>query len=227
MNRLLPAILVAVGALQPRLVAQPAHAPTGTVTFARDVAPILYRRCATCHRPDGAAPFSLLTFEEARRRGSQMAAVTASRYMPPWKPGPSDVPFAGVRGLTDAEIDTIQQALPPAIDAALAWTVREGVTNVIRHSRAQHCLIRLTQENERVWAEVINDRAKQERVESIPVRPGLGLADLRERVSALGGRMEAGPLDATGMEGFRVHVDLPMQRNGEEQVLQRFQEEQP
>ena len=98
---------------------------------------------------------------------------------------------------------------------------------MIRHSRAQHCLIRLTQENGRVWAEVINDGAKQERVESIPVRPGLGLAGLRERVSALGGRMEAGPLDATGKEGFRVQVELPMQRNGEEQVLQRFQEDQP
>jgi len=127
----------------------------------------------------------------------------------------------------DLRLEPLSETLPPEISAVLAWTVREGVTNVIRHSRAQHCLIRLTQENERVWAEVINDRAKQERVESIPVRPGLGLADLRERVSALGGRMEAGPLDATGMEGFRVHVDLPMQRNGEEQVLQRFQEEQP
>jgi len=109
MNRLLPAILVAVGALQPRLVAQPAHAPTGTVTFARDVAPILYRRCATCHRPDGAAPFSLLTFEEARRRGSQMAAVTASRYMPPWKPEPGFGDFAGERRLSDAEIATIDR----------------------------------------------------------------------------------------------------------------------
>jgi two-component system, NarL family, sensor histidine kinase DesK len=124
-------------------------------------------------------------------------------------------------------LEPLSETLPPEISAVLAWTVREGVTNVIRHSRAQHCLIRLTQENERVWAEVINDGAKQERVESIPVRPGLGLAGLRERVSALGGRMEAGPLDATGKEGFRVHVDLPMQRNGEEQVLQRFQEEQP
>ena len=109
MNRLLPAILVAVGALQPRLVAQPAHAPTGTVTFARDVAPILYRRCATCHRPDGAAPFSLLTFEDARRRGSQMAAVTASRYMPPWKPEPGFGDFAGERRLSDAEIATIDR----------------------------------------------------------------------------------------------------------------------
>jgi len=55
----------------------------------------------------------------------------------------------------DYQIDPITQALPPALDAALAWTVREGVTNIIRHSRAQHCLIRLIQKNGSVRAEVI------------------------------------------------------------------------
>ena len=115
----------------------------------------------------------------------------------------------------DLRLEPLIETLPPETSAVLAWTVREGVTNVIRHSRARHCLIRLTQQNGRVWAEVINDGGKQERVESVPVRPGLGLAGLRERVSALGGRMEAGPLDATGKEGFRVQVELPMQRRGE------------
>ncbi len=126
----------------------------------------------------------------------------------------------------DAQIEPLSEALPPETSAVLAWTVREGVTNVIRHSRARHCLIRLAQQNGRIWAEVINDGGKQERVESVPVRPGLGLAGLRERVSALGGRMEAGPLDATGKEGFRVQVELPMQRRGERQVFQKSQEEQ-
>ncbi len=127
----------------------------------------------------------------------------------------------------DYQIEPLSETLPPETSAVLAWTVREGVTNVIRHSRARHCLIRLTQKNGRVWAEVINDGGKQERVESVFVRPGLGLAGLRERVSALGGRMEAGPLDATGREGFRVQVELPMQSDGEGQAFQRSQEEQP
>ncbi len=116
---------------------------------------------------------------------------------------------------------------PPETSAVLAWTVREGVTNVIRHSRARHCLIRLTQQDGRVWAEVINHGGNQERLESAPVRPGLGLAGLRERVSALGGRMEAGPLTLSDQERFRVQVELPMQSHGEGQVFQRSQEEQP
>src|SRR5713101_8449427 len=57
----------------------------------------------------------------------------------------------------DARLELSTGELPPAIDAVMAWTVREGVTNVIRHSRARHCLIRLVQENGRACAEVIND----------------------------------------------------------------------
>jgi two-component system sensor histidine kinase DesK len=127
----------------------------------------------------------------------------------------------------NAQIEPLIETLPPETSAVLSWAVREGVTNVIRHSRAQHCLIRLTQKNGRVWAEVINDGGKQERLESAPMRPGLGLAGLRERVSALGGRMVVGPLGATGKEGFRVQVELPIQSNGERQACQRSQEEQP
>ena len=119
----------------------------------------------------------------------------------------------------DSQIDSIQEVLPPAVDAVLAWMVREGVTNVIRHSRARHCRIHLTHNNSTVEAEVLNDGGARARVEST-ARPGLGLVGLRERVSAPGGRMEAGPLDATSKEGFRVRVELPLQASGEAAVLQ-------
>jgi two-component system sensor histidine kinase DesK len=119
----------------------------------------------------------------------------------------------------DVEIDPLQEVLPPAVDAVLAWTVREGVTNVIRHSRARRCRIHLTHTNRTVEAEVLNDGGTRARVESA-VHPGLGLAGLRERVSALGGRMEAGPLDATGKDGFRIHMELPLQAGGGTAVLQ-------
>ena len=118
----------------------------------------------------------------------------------------------------DVEIAPLQEVLPPAVDAVLAWTVREGVTNVIRHSRARHCRIHLTHNNRIVEAEVLNNGGAHERVESA-ARPGLGLAGLRERVSALGGRMEAGPLDATSKEGFRVRVELPLHSLGGAAVL--------
>jgi tetratricopeptide (TPR) repeat protein/mono/diheme cytochrome c family protein len=111
MKRLMPVVVLVMAALPPGVRAQrPAQKPAGApTTFARDVAPILYRQCATCHRPDGAAPFSLLTYEDARRRGAQIAAVTASRYMPPWKPEPGFGDLAGERRLSDDEIGTIDR----------------------------------------------------------------------------------------------------------------------
>jgi two-component system sensor histidine kinase DesK len=119
----------------------------------------------------------------------------------------------------DVEIESINEVLPPAFDAALAWTVREGVTNIIRHSRARQCRIHLTKKNGAVMAEVLSEGGQREQVEST-VRPGLGLAGLRERVSALGGRMEAGPLTLSGKEHFRVRVELPVHRGGEAPAFQ-------
>jgi len=118
----------------------------------------------------------------------------------------------------DAQIDPIQEALPPAVDAALAWTVREGVTNVIRHSHARQCRIHLTLMNGTVCAEVLSDGDRREQRES-PVSRGLGLNGLRERVSALGGHMEAGPLTHSGKEYFRVRVELPVQNDMESSSL--------
>ncbi len=122
----------------------------------------------------------------------------------------------GARQLLEAaginyQIEPNTLILPPETSAVLAWTVREGVTNVIRHSRARHCEITLIQGNGTVGAEVINDGGREARAESQSRRPGLGLAGLRERVSALGGYMEAGPLTLSGKEHFRVRVELPIQ----------------
>jgi len=121
----------------------------------------------------------------------------------------------------DAQIVPLTVALLPALDAVLAWTVREGVTNVIRHSRARQCLIELTLKNSTVGAEVLSDGGARMQVENT-TRPGLGLAGLRERVSALGGHMEAGALTLSGKEHFRLRVELPMKPDAE---ALHFQEE--
>ncbi len=74
-------------------------------TFADDVAPLVFRHCAPCHRPGEAGPFPLLTYEDARRRARQIAEVTSSRFMPPWKPEPGfGGPFIGSRRLSDDEV---------------------------------------------------------------------------------------------------------------------------
>jgi two-component system sensor histidine kinase DesK len=122
----------------------------------------------------------------------------------------------------DSQIDSIQEVLPPAIDAALAWTVREGVTNVIRHSRARQCHIRVIHKNGQACVEVLSDRGRRDQAEST-ARPGLGLAGLRERVSALGGWIEAGPHTLQGKEHFRVRVELPIEREREFLALREEQ----
>jgi Tfp pilus assembly protein PilF len=87
-----------------------AAAPTwGAVppNFAQDVAPILYRACVECHHPGEAAPFSLMSYADAGKRAAQIAAVTSSRFMPPWLPDAGYGDFEGERRLTGEEIRTI------------------------------------------------------------------------------------------------------------------------
>lgn len=130
----------------------------------------------------------------------------------------------GARQLLEAagikvQIEPLKESLPPALDAALAWTVREGVTNVIRHSRARQCCIRLTHQNEMVGAEILNDGCERRQEEKLD-RPGLGLAGLRERVSLLGGELEASPLLLKGKEHYRVFVELPFPNRREPSPFQ-------
>ncbi len=84
-------------------------AATPPPTFHKDIAPILFAKCASCHRPGEAGPFSLLTYEDAKKHAMQIAAVTRSRYMPPWLPEPGFGDFSGDPRLTDAQIETIGQ----------------------------------------------------------------------------------------------------------------------
>jgi len=79
------------------------------VTFNKDVAPIIFRSCATCHRPGEAGPFPLLTYEDVKKHARQIVAVTRSRFMPPWLPAPGELKFAGEMRLSDHELALIQQ----------------------------------------------------------------------------------------------------------------------
>jgi peroxiredoxin len=83
---------------------QPAQ--TG-VTYTKHVARILQERCQACHRPDQAAPFSLLTYDDAVKHGRMIEEVTAQRRMPPWHADGRYGHFANDRRLTRAEIDTL------------------------------------------------------------------------------------------------------------------------
>jgi Flp pilus assembly protein TadD len=82
-------------------------AQSPTVTFTKDIAPIVFDRCVTCHQPNGVAPFSLLTYESARQHATQMAALTRARQMPPWRAESDFGTFAGQHPLTETEIAKI------------------------------------------------------------------------------------------------------------------------
>jgi len=119
--------------------------------------------------------------------------------------------------------------LPKSVEAVLAWTVREGTTNVIRHSRAGHCDIRLARENAEVHAEVSDDGrglfpardgTEVSGTESFGTEGfgtegsigGNGLSGLAERIADFSGAdFEAGPLPEGG---FRLHVILPVPNGG-------------
>ena len=79
------------------------------VSYHQQIAPILAKYCASCHRPGQSGPFPLLTYEDARKRAAQIAAATRRRYMPPWLPEAGYGDFADERRLTDAQIQTIEQ----------------------------------------------------------------------------------------------------------------------
>ena len=109
-----------------------------------------------------------------------------------------------------------ERALPAAVDATLAWAVREGVTNVIRHSHARQCVVRVGQDAERAYAEIADDGVGIAEGDAPACATGNGLRGLAERVAALGGRVETGacmaglPFKRDG--GFHLAVTLPIER---------------
>ena len=101
-------------------------------TFTQDVAAILFDHCTTCHRPNQVGPFPLLTYADARKRAGQIAEVTASKFMPPWKPDKGHGTFRDDRSLNATAIATLQKwaaaGAPEGPAAALpkAPTFRDG-----------------------------------------------------------------------------------------------------
>lgn len=94
----------AIGCLIPRH--EKAVAKSGTVTYHRDVVPILQANCQSCHRPGEVGPFSLLTYKQAVNWADDIKAYTQKRLMPPWKPAAS-VPFHNDRRMSDKDIATL------------------------------------------------------------------------------------------------------------------------
>jgi hypothetical protein len=97
----LPLLLLAASCSRPNRIKE-------NSTFSEDIAPIIFKNCAPCHRPGEVGPFPLLTYEDVSKKAKTIAAVTQSRFMPPWPADPSYSHFAGERVLGEAEIQLIK-----------------------------------------------------------------------------------------------------------------------
>lgn len=102
----------------------------------------------------------------------------------------------------------ITTGLPPAVESALGWVVREGVTNIIRHSGASQCLVRVGRDGQRISVEMTDDG------KPTPVgggdTAGNGLRGLAERITSLGGTCEARRQESGG---FRLLAIVPIASN--------------
>ena len=77
------------------------------VTFTKNVAPILYKSCAECHRPTGVAPMSLMDYKEVRPWAKSVKERVVDRSMPPWFADPKHGEFSNDPSLSQDEINTI------------------------------------------------------------------------------------------------------------------------
>jgi mono/diheme cytochrome c family protein len=123
----------------PAASAQRADPPPTGPTFTRDVAPIIYRNCTTCHRPGEIGPMSLITYRDVRPWARAIRTNVSQRNMPPWFADPKFGKFHNERRLSDREIDTITAwvnrgapegnpaDLPPAPRYAEGWTIKPDV----------------------------------------------------------------------------------------------------
>ena len=80
---------------------------SSTVTFNKDVLPILQKNCQSCHRPGEIAPMSLLTYTDARPWAKAIKVAVATKKMPPWFAEPVSVRFANDRKLSAADVNTL------------------------------------------------------------------------------------------------------------------------
>jgi hypothetical protein len=101
------ALVVGIGLRRPTSLDAAPRIANDSLTFAADVAPILYKNCVTCHRPGGIAPFSMLNFDTVTGRLKDLAEVLRESKMPPWFAVEPPGTFRNERRLADADKRTI------------------------------------------------------------------------------------------------------------------------
>jgi mono/diheme cytochrome c family protein len=152
-----------------------------SVTYTKDVAPILFKNCAECHRPGEAAPMSLLSYADARPWAKSIREKVASREMPPWHAGPHSAAFKNDRRLSRAEIDTIlawidggakegaAEDMPSAPQFADGWSI--GQPDVVLQMPEEYTL-EASDSDEYQYFEIPTNFSEDRYVQAIEARPG-------------------------------------------------------
>ena len=106
-------------------------------TFTRDIAPLIFQKCTSCHRPGEAAPFALQTYADVKKRADLIESVISERLMPPWKADRGDAAFRYERRLEDEQVTLITDwikngmpegnpaDLPPLPEFPIGWSLGE------------------------------------------------------------------------------------------------------
>ncbi len=155
--------------------------PAPPVTFTRDVAPLMFKYCSPCHRPSEAAPFPLLTYQDAAKFAGQIAVITRKKIMPPWLPEHGEFSFTGELRLTDEQIDVFRKwaeagapqgdprDLPPHPQFTPGWQL--GKPDLILHARKPYELAARGTDN--YWNFIFPTDFHETRwVKAIEIRPG-------------------------------------------------------
>jgi hypothetical protein len=213
---------VSAGAQSPQGIQSPA-----SPTFTKDVAPILYSRCVSCHRPGDIAPMSLLSYEEARPYARSIRTKVAEGTMPPWHAEAAPGTFRNDRRLTAAEKDTILkwvdagapkgdlQDMPAPPVFAAGWSIGEPDA-ILTMSKAFE--VPAAGEIPYQYFELPTNFTEDKWVQAIELRPGALsvvhhiLAFSRAPESGAGKRHDftaKGPASASGQPETRVLGDDP------------------
>lgn len=150
-------------------------------TFAEDVAPIFFKNCASCHRPGGIGPFSVLEYDSVKPKLGKMRAMVRSERMPPWQAvGPRGV-FRNDRRLTDAEKDVIvrwldsgakpgdMSKLPPKPHFNEGWEI--GTPDLVVSMREEFT-VPASGEVEYMYFEAPTNLTEEKWVRAIEIMPG-------------------------------------------------------
>lgn len=120
-----------------------------TPTFIKDVAPIIHTKCTPCHRPNEAAPFSLITYEDVSKRATFIKKVISSGYMPPWRADNHYADYSNDRSLTEKEkatiISWIDQNVPKGVGEVKNAAVFTKVSGVTGYHRSPDATITMSQ----------------------------------------------------------------------------------